>query len=270
MTAPATNGDNRALRALSFLAAMILGAVAIQFLPVPTPSAPKLAAVRPRVCLTKRVPRPALSLGFATPPEHAALANDLRWKPGTTLRVAYRGGSQEDRDEFTRALNEWSTIANLKFVVTDQDPAEIRVQIDDSGGSWSFLGKEALDPSIGPNDQTVNLGWRNDYPRSLHEAGHILGYIHEHQIPGNPFQWNMAALRQSFGTPPNSWSDQEIMDQIVTPSNMRLANGSKFDPLSVMCYEFGPQDLNNPSAATIRNEKLSANDIALTKQWYPK
>ncbi len=63
------------------------------------------------------------------------------------------------------------------------------------GGSWSYLGTDAT--SIPLESFTMNLGFV-DRPTILHEFGHSLGLIHEHQSPfEGGFEWNREEVRMS-------------------------------------------------------------------------
>lgn len=56
------------------------------------------------------------------------------------------------------------------------------------GGSWSYIGTDAS--RIPLESFSMNLGFV-DRPTVLHEFGHALGLIHEHQSPfEGGFKWN--------------------------------------------------------------------------------
>ena len=56
------------------------------------------------------------------------------------------------------------------------------------GGSWSYIGTDAA--TIPKESFTMNLGFV-DRPTILHEFGHSIGLIHEHQSPfSGGFEWN--------------------------------------------------------------------------------
>lgn len=84
--------------------------------------------------------------------------------------------------------NEWSKYANITFKFITSGTAQIRVTFTQGAGSYSYLGTQALNrPS---NSETMNFGWFNDsttdteFSRTtIHEFGHALGMIHEHQHP---------------------------------------------------------------------------------------
>ena len=57
-----------------------------------------------------------------------------------------------------------------------------------AGGSWSYIGTDAA--TIPKESFTMNLGFV-DRSTILHEFGHSIGLIHEHQSPfKGGFEWN--------------------------------------------------------------------------------
>ena len=124
-------------------------------------------------------------------------------------------------------------IVNLKFKFVDNPSAMIRINFDIYSGSWSYLGKDAL--SIPYNEATMNFGWFN-IATVLHEFGHMLGMIHEHQSPfGEPIPWNKYDVYK-WAADTQKWSQQETDDQILNKYNSTLLNGTLFDPKSIMLY----------------------------------
>jgi hypothetical protein len=75
----------------------------------------------------------------------------------------------------------------------------------------------------------------------MHEFGHILGMIHEHQNPfGIPFKWDRNQVFSIFSGPPNEWDQGTIIENFFLDYNeIGVYNGSSFDPDSIMKYAFG-------------------------------
>ena len=44
----------------------------------------------------------------------------------------------------------------------------------------------------------------------VHEFGHALGAIHEHQNPKGGIEWNLPAVYKYFAGPPNFWSKEDV------------------------------------------------------------
>ena len=150
-------------------------------------------------------------------------------------------------------------IVNLKFVFTD-DPsnANIRIGFLKNEGSWSYLGTDALRIRT-PSEATMNFGWF-DVATVIHEFGHLLGMVHEHQTTyGNNIEWNLPKLYE-WGFDTQGWDKAQVNTQIVDKYSQNVLNGSTFDRSSIMIYFF-PNELTINNSGTKINSKLSANDV---------
>lgn len=203
---------------------------------------------------------------WAIHPAHAALLTSAHWAPGTTLRIAFRGGTIADRASVMKAAGEWMLYANIRFVQVDHGPAEVRIAFDQTLGSWSYLGTEIL--AIPPDEPTANMGWPNDYGRDLHELGHTLGLVHEHQTGAIP--WNVPAVLAYYGAPPNSWSEQEIFEQVLDRIDASTLTNGGYDLHSIMEYPIPAELVTDPAWAVGWNQDLSAGDKRFVQTIYPK
>jgi hypothetical protein len=108
-----------------------------------------------------------------------------------------------------------------KFVAAGE--AEIRIAFMANDGSWSTVGRDALNRAYFPAHQpTMNYGWLtestsdDEYSRVvLHEFGHALGYIHEHQAARFIRLWNKEAVYRYFSGSPNFWSKEDIDHNVL-------------------------------------------------------
>jgi hypothetical protein len=93
----------------------------------------------------------------------------------------------------------------------------------------------------------MNLGWvdghssrltREERAVILHEFGHALGLLHEHQSPahgGRTVKDPQAAI--DFYMKDQGWSEEMVMDQVIRPYNLNdVSNFSQVDPTSIMHY----------------------------------
>jgi hypothetical protein len=88
-------------------------------------------------------------------------------------------------------ITEWVKYANIKFRF-EENPAisQLRISFDFRSGSWSYVGMDNL-KITDAEEATMNLGgiWNtkqisaNERGAILHEFGHALGLMHEHQSP---------------------------------------------------------------------------------------
>lgn len=127
----------------------------------------------------------------------AALTGKL-WKPGRTLRVTFMDGEPGVHQRVEQFAHEWSRYANIKFVFGSDPASEVRISFLQPG-SWSYIGTDVL--TIPRNQPTMNFGWlksstpNDEYSRVvIHEFGHAIGCIHEHQNPATNIPWNKEAV----------------------------------------------------------------------------
>lgn len=220
-----------------------------------------LAAKLPRGCIDchKIPPRGADRLAALT----AAL-----WTPGQTVRIAFGGplgakGTAKARASVMKAAAEWMKYGNIKVAQVTSGKCEFRCSFI-PGGSWSYVGHECL--SIPSSQPTMNMGWPNDYGRDLHEMGHALGMIHEHQSPAAEIPWNKEAVYAFYGGSPNYWTRSEVDDQVFGRYNSALITNSSWDGKSIMQYWIPRELVTDARFALPPNEVLSATD----KEWFAK
>lgn len=199
------------------------------------------------------------------------------WKTGDTLRIAFLDGSDTQQDRVMDHAAAWLDHANLTFDFTASvDEAEIRISFGADEGSWSAVGTDCLVTEAFPKGQpTMNFGWLRDdtdeaeYRRVvLHEFGHAMGAIHEHQNPTGGLRWNLSAVYRYFSGPPNNWSERDILTNVVQKYERDQLNGTEFDPKSIMLYSF-PRELVSNTNVTQQNDELSENDKAFAASVYP-
>jgi hypothetical protein len=210
----------------------------------------------------------------ASPFEAAA---DIRrcWATGRTLHIAFLEGRLEVQQKVAFYASEWCKHGNIRFLFDNSPEAEIRIAFQ-PGGSWSALGTEVLiTPYFPKNRPTMNFGWLTpstpDQEYSsvvLHEFGHALGLIHEHQTPAEGLQWNYEAVRKNLSGPPNYWDDATIQANIFAQYNEEQTQYSHFDPASIMNYPL-PSTWTRNSLTVPRNSILSETDKQFIQKLYP-
>jgi hypothetical protein len=164
-------------------------------------------------------------------------------------------------------------LGRLKFTFNQDDPAAIRIRFHNVG-CWSHVGSDAINPNIHQNLQTsasMQFGWF-DVGTVLHEFGHAIGLIHEHQNSigqKNPLRFNMEKLRKYVRhTMGNNWSDSRIKRDITDTLDSTTLNGSTYDPNSIMLYFF-PGSIMENKVGTPQNFKLSPTDVKVIESMYP-
>lgn len=232
-------------------------------------------------------PQPPLELPAAMPlnRQRALMVGASKWVNGTPLHYyffdsapnpAWAPATDAQKDVVRESFKAWKELPiGLEFKeVDDPGEAEVRIAFDQSDGSWSYVGRDVLQAAA--NDRTMNFGWDLTTPyghtTALHEIGHTLGMPHEHQSPFSGIVWDEEAVYTEFSGPPNNWSRAMIQSNILKKLQPTQVAGSKWDPDSIMEYEFGAGLISAP--ATYVNGiqppgTVSKLDVEWMTSWYP-
>jgi hypothetical protein len=151
----------------------------------------------------------------------------------------------------------------INFVKSDGD---IRIALDNTSGSWSYIGQQCK--SIPPDSPTMNFGWL-DTATIIHEFGHALGMIHEHQNPfGKGIDWNIKNVF-AWANSTQGWDMYTTCQNILKKYDTEQVNGSEYDASSIMLYSY-PSLLTNNNQQTYHNVVLSEADKLWLSSIYPK
>jgi len=207
--------------------------------------------------------------------DKAALLNEARWNSGDQIRVAFLAGDPELQKRVRAVRERWTAagMANLSFQFVEEGDAEIRIAFQQGDGSWSYLGTQCRD--IPADEATMNYGWLT--PESdddevqrvvLHEFGHALGLIHEHQNPQGGIDWNEPAVIADLSGPPNNWDMDTIEHNMFEKYPRNDISGTKLDATSIMMYPI-PASWTLDGTHSELNTDLSKVDKRFIRQQYP-
>lgn len=217
----------------------------------------------------------ALGAPESTGRTRAALLNEFKWTPGTQIRVRFLEGDTTVHQRVREVAEEWvrPRMANLGLLFVDDVDADLRIAFITGDGSWSYLGTVAQ--QIPTSDPTMNYGWLTpDSPDDelrrvvLHEFGHALGLIHEHQNPNRPISWNRAAVMADLSGPPNNWDEATIENNIFKRYEPGEVSSTPVDRESIMMYPI-PGSWTTDGFSVDLNEQLSPTDVEFVRGAYP-
>ena len=169
-------------------------------------------------------------------------------------------------DAIKLIINErYNKFSGITFnFVDNMNDSDIRISFDSADGAWSYVGKDSIQYK---NQPTMNLGWF-DVATVMHEFGHALGLIHEHQNPsGKDIQWNTKVVYE-WASQTQGWDNQTTYTNIVEKYSIDQLNATSFDPESIMLYFF-PAQLTMDNKGTSENLQLSASDVIHMSNLYP-
>jgi len=207
--------------------------------------------------------------------EKAALLNEARWNEGDVIRVKFLEGDESLQDRVRQTAERWTEpgMANVQFQWVDEGDAEIRIAFEQGAGSWSYLGTVCR--NIADPDPTMNYGWLT--PDSddaelnrvvMHEFGHALGLIHEHQNPEGGIQWNEPAVIADLSGPPNNWDEEQIRVNVLSHYPPGDVIATPVDADSIMMYPI-PESWTLDGFSADLNEDVSSQDRDFIHQEYP-
>jgi hypothetical protein len=201
-----------------------------------------------------------------------AVETAKEWPAGRTLRVRFQDGEEVMRSKVAEQARRWSEHANVTFEFGNDPEAEIRITFR-LPGSWSLLGTDAL--GLESEEPTMNFGWLHpgsadeDVARVvLHEFGHALSCIHEHQNPEAAIQWDRDAVYAYYAGAPNFWSRADVDKNLFEPYSRDQTQFTRFDPTSIMLYPI-PEQFTLGDFSVGLNNDLSETDRSFIGTIYP-
>jgi hypothetical protein len=188
-----------------------------------------------------------------------------------SLRVTFLGGDPEVQQRIKNVVQLWSKVINMKFEFVDSGETDIRIGISDNGYSWSRVGNDAANYK---DHETMHYGWLDratseaEYMRTvLHEFGHALGAVHEHQNPEGEIKWNTQVVYAWCASNNPPWSTDDCDVNILNHYKPDEALFTRLDPSSIMVYSF-PSSWTTDGTSMPSNWRISNDDKALMATIY--
>ena len=92
-----------------------------------------------------------------------AVVTSKKWGSGFTLRCRFLDGSAKMQKKVRTLARGWEKFANIKLKFVTKGPEEVRISFYADAGSWSAVGRDALNAEYFPAHQpTMNFGWVRD------------------------------------------------------------------------------------------------------------
>jgi hypothetical protein len=212
-------------------------------------------------------------------PRRLAILVARRW-PASGVRLSVKFMDNPPRDLRKRILlhmNAWGKTANVVFTETNGAGKVRLARLDspeDMAGYWSWIGTEILEipehePTLNLEGFTMNTPDREFYRVVRHEAGHTLGFEHEH-MRGALVKKIDRAKAIAFYDVNQGWTPQEVDAQVLTPLNGRSIMGTReSDPHSIMCYQI-PGSITRDGKPIPGGRDINQKDFTFAAAMYPK
>ena len=221
------------------------------------------------------------------------VVRSLTWKRGETIKVCFHGGTRKAQERVARIAREWMQYANVVFDFEEggaprackgDKPADIKVAFEDNKGWWSVPGtiSRGQNPSMNLQFYGVDTPMLKDgqpAPEApmratiLHEFGHALGLMHEHQSPNAncdaEIDWDAAyKVGADIG-----WDQAQVDRNFRQLASSTSLNATEVDRKSIMHYSLPPMlfKRGKQSACFVaENLELSEQDRKFIASIYPK
>lgn len=212
-------------------------------------------------------------------PLRLAVRIGRRWPvTGVRLSVQFLDAPPKDlRARIVLHMNAWGKKANVVFTET-RGKGTVRIaRLDsppDMSGYWSYIGTEILE--IADDEPTLNLeGFtmrtsEAEFHRVVrHEAGHTLGFEHEHMRSALVKKIDREKAI-AFYDKDQGWTREEVEEQVLTPLSKKSIMGTtEADPQSIMCYQI-PGAITKDGKPIPGGSDINRKDFAFAASIYPK
>jgi|GEM_PF-6104223 len=197
------------------------------------------------------------------------------------LPVCFLDGNEKQRQCVREIAPEWTRgggANGIVFEFVSGSSAAVKISFRPDQGYWSLVGNAAKTDAVADR-ATLTLPNLSEDPTDehtrfyvLHEFGHVLGLLHEHEHPDAGFQWNVDKivddlLHNEFKNRSRQfvqdWVSQEIT--AVYSADYRCDKTMAFDQHSIMIYPIRPGWANK---TTQQGHALTNGDLVCAHKAY--